>query len=403
LSTTIAASIGVHQLDQITLFYPNSVDLAEIASLRKTLSGWVEITLLEQGFEQIKKAVSEPTISECGETFLPGLLLMFHPGFKVSDNTTEIHERTGAIVSEGQKQSPPNVAEALARISQIQILDCQMPNPANDKTYQEPKRLLMILQQYWRLCRELVLDQTDAKIGLQPHPLLPLIVNAKRRIETCFGGLSSLHKASDVQNSAVTLIEILLSAEPDDLSVVPEWTFGEVAKVDTFLTEAQLSLGSASYDLTSAEQAFIKVFEHAAAAYRNRVKKTWNGMLSKLEAEVQKRKQAGEELVPGRPAIVHTSPQAATLKSEPPGPSVVLGQPGTHCLVLGVKKRALTDGQYAIVAALLEARAGGLGKDALEGVRSSGRRILKELRKDADWAKVILLPGQTNGRYRIRT
>ena len=72
--------------------------------------------------------------------------------------------------------------------------------------------------------------------------------------------------------------------------------------------------------------------------------------------------------------------------------------------MLGRKKKPLTDAQYAIVAALIEAGHEGLAKDALVAVRPSARRILKNLeKKDPDWAKVILMAEQTNGRYRINT
>ena len=54
----------------------------------------------------------------------------------------------------------------------------------------------------------------------------------------------------------------------------------------------------------------------------------------------------------------------------------------------------------AIRKALNEA---GMSKDAIENVRPSARRILKSLRQDGDWAAVILMPGRTNGRYRLRT
>lgn len=82
---------------------------------------------------------------------------------------------------------------------------------------------------------------------------------------------------------------------------------------------------------------------------------------------------------------------------------VDVGQPGMPSSVNGKSKDPLTDGQRAVVSALLKAGAEGLAKDSLERVRSSARRILKTLQKDADWAKVILMPRQTNGRYRIRS
>lgn len=82
--------------------------------------------------------------------------------------------------------------------------------------------------------------------------------------------------------------------------------------------------------------------------------------------------------------------------------AVDLGRPGEPCVVLGRQKKPLTDAQYAIISTLIRAGDEGLTKDALEAIRASARRILKTLRQDADWAKVILMPGRTNGRYRLK-
>jgi DNA-binding response OmpR family regulator len=83
-------------------------------------------------------------------------------------------------------------------------------------------------------------------------------------------------------------------------------------------------------------------------------------------------------------------------------PAVRLGPPGEPCLVLGKQKKPLTEGQQAVISAILEAGDEGMKKDRLERVRSSARRMLNDLRKDEDWAKVILMPKQTNGRYRLK-
>ncbi len=85
------------------------------------------------------------------------------------------------------------------------------------------------------------------------------------------------------------------------------------------------------------------------------------------------------------------------------GPAVQLGRPGEPCIVLSKPKKPATDAEYAIISALLRAGDEGLTKDGLEAIRPSARRILRALREDADWAEVILMPGRTNGRYRIRT
>jgi hypothetical protein len=87
----------------------------------------------------------------------------------------------------------------------------------------------------------------------------------------------------------------------------------------------------------------------------------------------------------------------------PAGPLVVLGRPGDPCNVRGRPKPALTDGRHAVVAALIEAGDEGLGKDALQAIRPSARRMLEDLQRDDDWASVIVMAKTTNGRYRIRS
>lgn len=104
------------------------------------------------------------------------------------------------------------------------------------------------------------------------------------------------------------------------------------------------------------------------------------------------------------PEHAATSQQAESDPSSPAAdrPIVRLARRGEPCFVCGKQKRALTDAQYSVIQALQAAGEEGMSKDALEAVRSSARRILKNLRCDDDWANVILMPGQTNGRYRIR-
>jgi hypothetical protein len=73
-------------------------------------------------------------------------------------------------------------------------------------------------------------------------------------------------------------------------------------------------------------------------------------------------------------------------------------------LVDGKEKGLLTEPQYNVVLALLEAGESGLSKDEL--IKKSGHpsavRILKNLsRSGPDWRSVILLPGRRGLRYRL--
>lgn len=81
--------------------------------------------------------------------------------------------------------------------------------------------------------------------------------------------------------------------------------------------------------------------------------------------------------------------------------AIVIGERGRPCFVNGKEKPPLTDGQHAVIAALLKAGSEGMVKDSLEHVRPSARKILRTLSQDADWAQIIIMPGKTNGRYRL--
>jgi hypothetical protein len=120
------------------------------------------------------------------------------------------------------------------------------------------------------------------------------------------------------------------------------------------------------------------------------------------EAETQARSNMAGP-APQRDGAPAPKASPAPPPKTPPTPPVVLGRRGERCTANGEQKKPLTDGQYAVVAALIEAGEEGLTKDAIEEVRPSARRILGDLRKDSDWASVIIMPGQTNGRYRVRT
>ena len=87
-----------------------------------------------------------------------------------------------------------------------------------------------------------------------------------------------------------------------------------------------------------------------------------------------------------------------------PFPPVVLRGPLLKPLVLGVEAVRLTDAQYDVIQALLDAGPNGLGKDELDqsSGRTEARKILTRLRdSDSQWAKVIRMAGKRGYRYRL--
>lgn len=88
----------------------------------------------------------------------------------------------------------------------------------------------------------------------------------------------------------------------------------------------------------------------------------------------------------------------------PPGPVVVLRGEGVPPLVFGRPvSKALNEGQYAAVQALLDAGPDGLDKNELEGQVPYGgvRGTIDRLSKKAEWKGAIVMGGAAYGRYRI--
>ena len=291
LSVALAAAIGVNDLDRIRHLYPGSIDEKEIASLRKVLVDWLDHTIAGPGFANVKKVMEGQDMKTAQSVLderLPGVLCLFHPSLQLDDAAPKIEERTTSVVEEGMRLSPRVIGDVFTRIVEIKVLDCRMPSPVDDKTYQEPTRFLMLLQRYWGLCKQLIIETIDAPIGFRPHPLLDLIVNAQSRISMCFEKLSSCHGAREVQDTIARLIQALLSADPEAF-IPEEYTMAEVAKVDVFLAEAKLSLGSTRHELTHAEGTFIKVFEDATLEHREMVRKAWDRTKSRILRDARDR------------------------------------------------------------------------------------------------------------------
>jgi len=125
----------------------------------------------------------------------------------------------------------------------------------------------------------------DAKISFQPHPLMPLIVNLRLRLEVCFEKLVAFSGTAEAREIAFGLLDILVSSEPDDLQVVPEWTRGEVNKVEMFIEQCRYAAKSKPYELTPAEKACIRAAQVGTAEHRGRLKEAWANCLRNLDRQ----------------------------------------------------------------------------------------------------------------------
>lgn len=374
--------------------YPDAMPEAALQAWIDEMMAHADLILMQPGFEGIRGVMRSSPLLDLN---VPGRLsalmsgtLMAHPSADVPVSTpAEIVACLQKAMLICQDTASPHIKEYLSRLAELMVVSCRCPTGTAVKDFSEPGRFLQLLHRYWTLVSTLVVTQAHGCVGFRPHPLLHVIENLRDRLRTCFGKLADVPGAEEAGEVCDMLAGMLTEGDFDDLSAVPEWTDGELQKVERFIARARLKVGARGFALTAPEEFFIKQCEKLVTEHGKSVQAEWNKRLARAKAQA--------------PSPPHAfSHRTGADPNGKPTPLVVLGRAGDACTVKGTPKKALTDGQYKVVAALIEAGDEGLTKDALEAVRPSARRMLDDLRKDCDWASVILMPGQTNGRYRIR-
>jgi hypothetical protein len=81
-------------------------------------------------------------------------------------------------------------------------------------------------------------------------------------------------------------------------------------------------------------------------------------------------------------------------------PAVALQGRNFPAIVNGVSKQ-LNSVQFDLIDALIKAKPLGLTKDSIEAIRTDARGVLRRLKKDPDWNRVIHMAQAVGGRYRI--
>lgn len=543
--------------------YPDAMPETDHKVWVDEVTAHANLILKRPGFEGISALMKEPTFLEMDIAERFGILMsaamMAHPAMAAPAGTpAEIRAAVEKAMSVCQETASGHAKSEMSRLANVMVVSCRCPTGTAVKDFAEPSRFLQMLHRYWMLASSMVQTQSSVHVGFNPHPLLHLIENVRDRLNTCFSHVTHLDGAGDAKHACDQLVGMLTEGDIDDLSAVPEWTNGELQKVERFIARARLKIGPREFPLTAPEEFFIKQAEHLIAEHDKRCRAAWKQMLARADAQAAARKpaevthatpvpaavsqpiatpeQRAERIGPllsslvaadngimslgarlrslaarGSAANTHAltlkvqeqlhkwidpivqhlkdaenasngvGPHLVGLIAEPvawevdtrlairtlkdqlvgliysnggeneesfvvgaasslcdrgqrlqaafealtaqaelappiaasngttatlkvaPSPLVVLGKPGEPSVVKGKQKKALTDGQHAVISALITAGVEGLTKDAIEAERSSAREILKRLRdSDEDWAAVIIMAGQTNGRYRIR-
>ncbi|QYK49190.1 MAG: hypothetical protein KF838_04890 [Phycisphaeraceae bacterium] len=393
----------------VQLDYPEAGSTPQHLSLMKEVQERLARALDRPGMNRLKVlAVSALEIHDVPE---PAKWSMFataaatwHPQF--ADGPVNDAELEGAIKRAlllCQSTAHPEILALAQRLGEFMMLMCRRPTGSHDPAFKYPARAAYLLDRYWRLAKRLIHTHMEIHVGFTPHPLTRVIENLRDRIAGCFDLLKDQPDATAASEEADTLLKALSEGEKDDLFIMEEWAEGAIRRVELFIARMGMTLGIWHGKMTQAETFFVTHVEPLITEHTANVKAEWRKLQRHANAiGAQNAAQRGSD-----EGLASNSSSDAAGNSPPPpvqkGPRVVLGNRGEPCLVDGKEMPPLTDGRYAVIEALIKAGEDGLTKDAIEAVRGSARRMLEDLSElHPEWAAVIQMAGQTNGRYRIR-
>lgn len=317
LPTAITATIAIRDLQRIRRYYPDVIPVEEAEAMQESL--FADLTAAIEN-SHLRPLLSEPHFPASDDpeadmklSGVMAVLALNHPSFTADPSSeAEMAAALEATCSEAQRKAVGSVGTITTRLIHAMLYDCRTPNPAADGRFKEPGRFLQMLGKYWGFLRSIVMDATSSMLSMQPHPLTPMIMNFHERIKTCLNEMSERCDTKEVQKAIATLVDIVLSSEPDELQMAEEWTLGRVGLVDQFIEKTRLNWGAKTYPLTYPEELSLSQADRALDELRGRIKKATTRWLSQAPSPSASNEEKPQSPVAASAEKTSTDPVATT-------------------------------------------------------------------------------------------
>ncbi|MFC1508625.1 hypothetical protein ACFL60_02940 [Candidatus Omnitrophota bacterium] len=290
ISNALVSAISLHNLFSIRKFYPNVLEENEAEKIHDILINHYNATMNYGNLVKIKNLFKQPDFKDLKDDFhwskIVGSISINHPDLQNIDDFQNEYRKKAEIVFTKSVESVytnKQLKDIYANLKYIMLFQCRIPNPIDDPSFKNPRRLLQLLKIYWDLAKSIIIFEIDAMFGDIPHPLIKLAVNILARIDDCFNALSDFEGAKEIKRTINELLNLAVSKDREDLCVVPEWPTGEIEKVDLFNEKIELKLGSRFYPLTEIEKLFIDTVKNEINKYQKRVNKEKQEQFKRVE------------------------------------------------------------------------------------------------------------------------
>jgi len=285
LAAAVVACVAIRDLVRIRQLYPSALSDDDAKELHQSLVEHLRMALSDERFDDIREKLYRETeldapSSDVELSVLFTVLVARCPSVRITEADADAtRESIKKALSACQERVSSPLKDILSQLVEIKLYDCRIPE--GSPGFSDPRRSMQLLRSYWSLCRSIVVHQIDACVFVNPHPLFRLIVNLRSRLETYFEHLADFEGVKEAKEAVSSLLDVVLSSEPDDLSAVPEFTHQLIHTVDAFLEGARLETGSKTFPLTHAEEIFLVHAEEAIEHYHKHIDATWARMVHK--------------------------------------------------------------------------------------------------------------------------
>jgi len=292
LAEALVSCLCIRDLLRLREHYPNAIRDDDAEELRSALAGHLESLMSNGDLEFIRHhlpalKVTIPALHigrnalalNVAITAMFNSLLLKVPGLRFKSSEPWFsQESVDRGIAACQERIGPRLRELAQQLVDVKLYDCRIP--VGDSTFADPRRFVQMVREYWSVASSLILNHADAQVGIQPHPLLRMIVGLRARID---GYLERLGDAADIRearDSAACLLEAVATGDPEELSVAPESTRHRVHVVNRLLEDLRLKAGSRVFPLTHEEEIFLVHARIAVAQHHQDVEKAWRRMIA---------------------------------------------------------------------------------------------------------------------------
>ncbi|MGE0227475.1 MAG: hypothetical protein AB7I38_04000 [Dehalococcoidia bacterium] len=282
LATAAHASILLHEFTELRRLYPDDVERGEARLIHDRLCWLLEASLREPSWadEGItwEPIPFEPPVVTPWLLGIVGLAAVQSAEARGIDvNVTDLLTGIPLELTQLKPHIAPTLRDVMTRVSEILLFQMIIPHPPDEPEYGDLRRALFLFGKYWESYRAILDQYGSVQFGFQPHPMSRFIASLQHRLRECAERIDDVTLSEGLER----VLAIEFSSEFQDV-----WGDGSQPQINYLqrvFEDARIRHGSRAYDLTKAEDDFLKLTAAELVCLGRRVNEGRESVLNSVE------------------------------------------------------------------------------------------------------------------------